>query len=148
LVGDAPPQRIAQPGNTATVFSTDSGEVVVCGEAEFRFVTLGTWRERLVVPREIPDSKPGRAAYSHRPGRTGLVALLISRSRIRLLRSADGHEYLTLSTHEDRHIEALAFSPDDRYLVAASPDRHLLVWDLEALRTRLAAVGLVEADDL
>jgi WD40 repeat protein len=148
LTGQIPPHQIAHRGNTATVFSTDSGEVVVGGEAEFRFVTLGTWRERLVVPREVTDSKPGRGAYSHHPGSAGLVALLISRSRVRLLRPADGREYLTLSTHEDRHIETLAFSPDDHYLVAASPDHHLLVWDLEALRTRLAALGLFEAGDL
>lgn len=139
LVSNEPLHRISHPGNTATAFSPDSSEVVVCGRADFRFVTMGTWRERLVVPREIPDTRPGRAAYAY--GQP-LVALLVSRSRVRLLRPENGREYLTLSTHEDRHIATLAFSPDDRYLVAASPNQRLLVWDLEALRTRLAKLGL------
>jgi serine/threonine protein kinase len=139
LAGGAPPQRIAQRGNTATVFSPDSTEVVVCGESVFRFITLGTWRERLAIPREVRDAKPGRAAYAHKDS---LVALLTSRSHIRLLRPEDGREYLTLSTHGDRHIDALLFSPDDRYLVATSPDHRLFVWDLETLRARLAGLGL------
>jgi len=49
-------------------------------EANFRFITLGTWRERLVIPREVADTKPGRAAFAHRPAAAGLVALLVSRS--------------------------------------------------------------------
>jgi WD40 repeat protein len=139
LVGDVPPHCIPHRGNTATAFSSDSSEVLVCGEVDFRFVTVGTWRERLVIQREVPDSKPGRAAYAHNDS---LVALLTSRSRIRLLRPEQGREYLTLSTHEGRHIEAFAFSPDDRFLVAAAPDHHLIIWDLEALRLRLSELGL------
>ena len=67
-----------------------------------------------------------------------------SLGRIRLIRPEDGREYLTLSSHEDRHIEALAFSPDDRYLVAAAPDHHLVVWELPALRAKLGELGLNE----
>jgi WD40 repeat protein len=131
-------------GNATVEFTPDSRYLVIGGRNGFRFLKTDTWEQRFVISRDAPDQMAGKIRFAQH---LGLAALHASRSRIRLVRWEDGKEDLTLTTPEERHLSAFTFTPDDRYLVVASPDHHLLVWDLEALNARMETLGLFEASE-
>jgi WD40 repeat protein len=134
-------RRLPHVGNATVEFTPDSRYLVIGGRREFHFLQTNTWEQRFAISRDEPDPMPGKIRFAHH---SGLAALHASRSRIRLVRWEDGQEYLTLTTPEERHLTAFAFTPDDCYFVVTSPDHHLLVWDLEALNIRIKALGLFE----
>jgi WD40 repeat protein len=137
-------RRLPHAGNATVEFTPDSRYLVIGGRNGFRFLKTDTWEQRFVISRDAPDQMAGKIRFAQH---LGLAALHASRSRIRLVRWEDGKEDLTLTTPEERHLSAFTFTPDDRYLVVASPDHHLLVWDLEALNARMETLGLFEASE-
>jgi WD40 repeat protein len=71
--------------------------------------------------------------------RDGLLA--VSSDRLSIWDTTRGEQLLDLEWHT-RPINTLAFSPDGRFLASGSEDQSAVVWDLEAHRKDLAAVGL------
>ena len=144
LTADTRARRLLHPGDTNVEFSPDSHYLVISGVSNFRFLETGTWREAKVIPRDRSDPSAGEIAFAHR---ADLAALIVSRSRIRLVDWESGREFATLSTAEERHVSTIAFAPDDRHLVAASTDHHLLVWDLVMLRAQLTELDLIDGNE-
>ena len=144
LTADTRARRLLHPGDTNVEFSPDSHYLVISGVSNFRFLETGTWREAKVIPRDRSDPSAGEIAFALR---ADLAALIVSRSRIRLVDWESGREFATLSTAEERHVSTIAFAPDDRHLVAASTDHHLLVWDLVMLRAQLTELDLIDGNE-
>lgn len=71
-----------------------------------------------------------------------LVAVAADSRQVLIAEAATGRELARLSTIDPLNPVPLAFSPDGTKLVAQSNQRTALLWDLRAIRDRLAPMGL------
>jgi hypothetical protein len=121
------------------VFSPDSRTLLTATGAEYAVWEVGTWRPRLRVVRSQSGGLPGVAAFSP-DGR--LIALARTRSTVQVVDAGTGRERATLEAPEPRNVSGLGFSPDGLHLAVAFTGPRILVWDLDALRRGLGALGL------
>jgi len=101
----------------------------------FRLWVVGSWREGPKIGGDgegadfSPDSK--------------LLAVETGRGVVRLVNPETGQEYARLEDPNQDRAGRITFSPDGTQLVVASGDHHSIhVWDLRAIRTQLATMGL------
>jgi serine/threonine protein kinase/WD40 repeat protein len=123
-------------------FSPD-GRWLVAGDAEaFRFFHVGTWEpapER-TIPRAGDDPfSVGLVAFSP-DGR--LLAVNHSHRDARLYDADTLEPVSTLAGGDALMIASLAFSADGGSLLVGRENKTLHVWDLRAVRSRLAGMGL------
>jgi WD40 repeat protein len=111
---------------------------VVGGPEEIAFHEVETWRVLHRIPRRPVGTLPPQFAFTHD---SKLCAAALPPDRVLLLDAVAGVELATLPA-TPHILSRMAFSPDDRFLAAASTDHHLLLWDLEELRHKLRDLGL------
>ena len=127
--------------HTAVIFSPDGRWLVTGSEEGYRFWKTGEWTPGLCIahgPITERRDAPSTMAFS-RDG--SMLALIDPQTVVRLVDSASGRELATLEAHNGREISSLAFSPDARWLAVADGSDSLHVWDLRAIRQRLANLG-------
>jgi serine/threonine protein kinase/WD40 repeat protein len=72
-----------------------------------------------------------------------LLAVETGQGVLRLLDPGSAHEYARLEDPNQDRASSIAFSPDGSLLAVASGDGQAIhIWDLRAIRTQLAALGL------
>jgi len=121
-------------GGTGVGFSPD-GKWLVAGNPRPRLWEVGTWRE----VRQITD-----VGYFFSPD-SKLVVVVDPSRVIRLVEIETGRTLARLASPDLCGVVGVAFSPDGARLVVTTKDRPLPavhVWNLRAIRKRLAAMGL------
>jgi eukaryotic-like serine/threonine-protein kinase len=119
-------------GLVRVAFSPD-GKWLMTKGPPCRLWAVGTWDEARRIDGEgrcfSPDSR--------------LVAVQDARMVIRLVEAATGRTLARLESPDPYQIDSAAFSPDGVRLVVSTNDGPAVhVWDLRAIRGRLAAMGL------
>ena len=123
--------RFPVGGGTAAAFSPDGKWLVVGGYRGCRMVKVGTWEER-----------PFDSCGVFCPDGT-LLAAGASPGVIRLLETATGREIARLADPNQDVPGSLTFTPDGGKLLDSSNFGSALhLWDLRAIRTQLAELGL------
>jgi hypothetical protein len=116
-------------------FSLDGHWLATVQEDEYRFWEVGTWKPVLRIARN-----GGNCPAAFAPdGRT--VAVGVTPYTLKLIDVLTGHEIATLRPPDRQDFDYTRFSPDGNYL-AVSAAGVLQVWDLRAIRRRLAVLGL------
>jgi serine/threonine protein kinase len=138
LGAEDPPVELQVAGSATVSFSPDGRLLVVGGPEEIAFHEVGTWRVLHRIPRLPVGTLPPQFAFTHD---SKLCAAALPPDRVLLLDAVAGVELATLPA-TPHILSRMAFSPDDRFLAAASTDHHLLLWDLEELRHKLRDLGL------
>jgi tetratricopeptide (TPR) repeat protein len=122
-------------------FSPDGRWLVSCSASPeapgYYFWKVGTWERGFVL--EYEGSGGWGAPVFSRDGR--LMALSISAEQVLLADPKDGRPLARLSTLQPLNATPLAFSPDGTRLAVAT-NKTVLLWDLRAVRARLAELGL------
>jgi WD40 repeat protein len=130
----------ARPGTISHVyvaFSPDGRHLALSLNGEIRCHRTSDWEVEYAVLRSEPWLA-GPVAYS--PNGIFLAATLTPRG-VALLRPADGRELAVLE-HPDREpVMGVRFSSDGSQLLVRTTGK-LLLWDLAAVRDRLAAMNL------
>jgi serine/threonine protein kinase/WD40 repeat protein len=128
-------------GNAKTAFSADSQWLGVGGAYRYRFYRTGSWTPG---PEFDHGEEVGVKPLAFHPG--GRIAAILDsrRLQIRLVDLATGRLLAQMVPPEDSITYGLTFSPDGRFLAAAQTDRRVDVWDLSAIRRRLAELDLAE----
>ncbi|MGE0378194.1 MAG: protein kinase, partial [Planctomycetaceae bacterium] len=124
-------------GSAAVTCSPDGRWIATSEEAGYcLWDAHSTTRERRA---EGPGTEiPGAFAFS--PDRA-TAALAVTAGGIRLIDVSSGEQFATLASPSPRPVEGLRFSPDGTQL-AVSVRGAVELWDLRAVRTQLAKIGL------
>lgn len=139
LHSDGAPVRLPILGSTTASFSPNGRWLVVGGSHELRLIDAGTWRVRHSIPRDPPCQLPPMEAFT---SDSRICAVVFSPGEVRLFETQAGTELVRLHPNARCLLFRPLFSPDDRFLVVASTDHQLLIWDLARLRSQLAALRL------
>ncbi|HEY2154324.1 MAG TPA: WD40 repeat domain-containing protein, partial [Isosphaeraceae bacterium] len=126
-------------GSAEVLFSPEGRRLLTASGKEYTVWKTGTWEQLLRIPRSQSGGLPGVAAFSP-DGRLLVVAR--TRSKVQLVDAETGQEQATLESPDPPNVCGLGFSPDGRLLVVTSNQPRILVWDLDAIRRGLAALGL------
>jgi WD40 repeat protein len=123
-------------GGAQVAFSPDGRWLAASGDA-IRVWEVGSWHQRW--EREGVTRSP--VAFS--PDSSMLAYGMKSNGALGLVDPETGREYAPLEDPHQHAAGRLVFSPDNTLLVCVGhPHRDPTVWDLRALRTRLAPLGL------
>jgi serine/threonine protein kinase/WD40 repeat protein len=143
LTGQAGPRDLpgqSRNGQTCFVaFSPDGQWLVTSGAESQRFWRVGTWEPGRVLPRDRTEPSGSPLAFAP-DGR--LLAVCRSQRLVQLVETTTGRELATLWPPEPAYIADLCFSPDGACLAVAHAARNVCLWDLRAVRARLAELGL------
>ena len=120
-------------------FTPDSRWLVTGASDEFCFWDVNTCKPGPRIPRQDTAEFYGNVAFSP-DGK--LIAVSISRTVVELLDAATFEPLVCLQTPKPQMISWLAFSPSSRQLAVATSTAFIQLWDLVALRGRLALLGL------
>ncbi|MGV3756458.1 MAG: protein kinase domain-containing protein [Verrucomicrobiota bacterium] len=127
------------PTTKCTVtFSPDNRWLVLGANTEYQLFEAGTWKPVRTFAREEAVVDQGYSAFSP-DGQ--LLALHATDRILRLVDPLTGKEYARLTSPDNRILKALRFSPDGRWLAAAT-EANVQLWDLKLLREELAALKL------
>jgi WD40 repeat protein/tetratricopeptide (TPR) repeat protein len=141
-------ERILRPNDTAgdlsfsIGFSPDGRWLISStssASSAFHFWRVGTWE----LGRPIVQERSGGAW--HRPAFTGdgrLMALGIAPDQVLLADATTGRELARLTTLQPVTPTPLVFSPDGTKLIASTPQKTALVWDLRRIRDQLVTMRL------
>jgi WD40 repeat protein len=120
-------------------FSPDGQQLIAGLHDEFRIWHVGRWdRHMASLPSEQSLLK-GFAAYS-RDGR--LLAMAHANRPVHLVDASSHQEIATLDTQDAFLISGICFSPSGDKLAVSTENHVVQLWDLNALRSRLAALNL------
>src|SRR5262249_51460182 len=124
--------HLAIDGMVHVHFSPD-GKWLMTTSPPCRLWTVGTWREaRQIEGHGMTFSPEGRR-----------LAVQDSSKALRLVETATGRPLARLESPDACKVVAATFSSDGSRLVVSSNDGPAVhVWDLRAIRRRLAALGL------
>jgi WD40 repeat protein len=133
------PQR---PGGCSTVaFSPDGRWLAIGLGGEYELREAGSWRLARRIERRTgnEDAAPGGMDFSP-DGR--MLAVAGGLQDVWLLDPITAEPFATLTTPDPGILTRLRFHPDGHVLAAATSGGVVHVWDLPALRSRLADLGL------
>jgi serine/threonine protein kinase/WD40 repeat protein len=138
LGSDDAPVWLPAVGSASVAFSPDNRLLAVGDSEQVRLHEVGTWRTLHAFPRRPNQPLPPSFAFT--PD-SRLCAAVLPPDRVLLVDARSGAELAVLPAGQ-HIVSRAAFSPDGRVLAAASTDHHVLLWDLEATRSRLRDLGL------
>jgi WD40 repeat protein len=137
LVLDLPTRPNENP-DSQVQFSPDGRWLATVSIPYIHLWHVGTWEEAWTLPRaSCPNQGPAAFSPDSR-----LLAVPMSPTEVRLLDTVAGKEVATLVAPGDQIIKALAFSHDGGKLAVATQSASIHLWDLRAIRVRLAEMGL------
>jgi serine/threonine protein kinase/WD40 repeat protein len=126
-------------GSADVTFSPDGRLLVTSSGTEYEVWDTRSWTLLHRFPRSQTGGLPGKAAF--RPdGR--LLALLETRTLVRLVDPATGRGLAHLEPPEPQPIVSMGFSPEGQLLTLTFDSDSIQVWDLAALRRGLAGLDL------
>ncbi|MFO0876743.1 MAG: c-type cytochrome domain-containing protein [Gemmataceae bacterium] len=124
------PRRQVPTPVTAVAYSADGKMLAAAGRGEVLVLASASGE---VVAR-IPAGQDRVTALAYAP-RSSLLAMAASTAgKGHEVRIVAGQGTPSLTLQHDDVIQALAFSPDGRYLASASYDRLIKIWDLAAAK--------------
>lgn len=126
-------------GAHAAVFSPDGRWLAGAVDREYRIWEAGSWKLRRVILGEGAEGVQHPVEFSPN-GR--MLAVVRRLDAVQLIDMHNGEELATLAAPDASTIQWVKFSPDSRRLAVITRARGLQVWDLPALRSELAAMGL------
>lgn len=123
-------------------FSPDGKWLATSAAAgEVRLWSVDSWTQPTSTALPGPDAMSGEYPLAFCPDST--ILAVGSKSGIRLIAVQTGREFAHLEDPNQETARALAFSSDGiRLIVGSNSARSLHVWDLAAIRRRLAAMDL------
>jgi signal transduction histidine kinase len=125
--------------NAVVEFSPDDRWLAVGDRSHYQLFRAGDWRERWRVPREGALLTAGPCAFSP-DGRQ--LAVAKSPQMAAILDAATGRELAELVAPRPATIQVIRWSPDGRRLVLGTGENLVQVWEVDALRSELASLGL------
>ena len=122
-------------GHAKGFFTRDGSHLVVSAPPRHVLIETGTWQ----VVRDVPGRGPSAAHVG-----VDLLARTDLENRIRLHSFQTGEHIASLEAPPGftSRVASIDFSPDARFLAAASTTQIVELWDLQTLRRELAAQGL------
>jgi WD40 repeat protein len=136
-----PVHTLPAEGSAGVAFTPDGGRLLVLeSEGAYRSYRVDGWG--LEASRRDPDAgftRGFRVAF-HPGGR--MMAHAHDRVNLRLTNPDTGAELAVLPVPESQNLAAYQFSPDGRYLAAATVRGVVQLWDVHLLRARLRELGL------
>lgn len=135
-----PVKDLAVGINCWVVFSPDGKRLLIASggnaSAQIRVWEVGTWAE-------VPIKEPLKGAAPTFSPDGKLLVVETGTGAARLLDPNTGREYARLEDPSQHRAIHFSFSPDSTKLVSATGDGHCLhIWDVGAMRRRLAEMGL------
>ena len=127
------------PDNSVVEFSPDDRWLVAGNRSYYSLFRAGDWKERWRVPRDGAVYSVGPCAFSP-DGRE--LAVAKSRQMAAILDATTGRELAQLAAPRPATIKTFRWSLDGRRLVIGTAENLIQVWELDALRKELAALGL------
>jgi WD40 repeat protein len=135
LVMDLPTTELR--GDATVAFTSDGRWLVTGNNGDYRFWQVGSWRPDRVIAME----RAGFAAMAFsRDGR--IMAIIKSPRHVQLCDVATGSELATFEAADPQHIYHLSFSADGSKLAVSCNHQVIQVWDLRAIRRKLAEINL------
>ncbi len=123
-------RRIDLPPRCAISWSPDGRQLAACGPQHFLWETA-TWQRRALPHLAANQPPAGAVAFSPlKNGASRLLALVEDNARIVLFDLTTSAIVARLESPEARSIYRLEFSPDHRWLGAATAGGAVLWWDL------------------
>ncbi len=125
--------------NSVVEFSPDDRWLAAGDRSHYRLIRVGDWREQWRMPREGALLTPGPCAFSP-DGRR--LAVAKSPQLLAILDTATGVELAELVAPRPATIQCIRWSSDGRRVVLGTGENLVQVWELDALRRELDALGL------
>ena len=132
-------KTLETPDTTSVAFSPD-GKFLVTGSAErYTFWRVGPWTEALSIPQQDQNDFVPMMAFS---GDGRLFAGTHSRRIVRLYDAATGQVLADFEPPDPHTVTGLCLSADGSSLAVCEGYESQRLWDLQAIRSRLAPLGL------
>lgn len=135
-------RSVPVPAQTWAEFSPDGRYAILLDATTLKFYQTETWECVRQIPLEVGAGTPPAFSFT---ADGQMFAVAYNRQDVRLHDTASGRELATLSPPDPVPItggSGLAFSSNARWLIAARNDGDLVAWELPAIRTELAKLGL------
>jgi serine/threonine protein kinase/WD40 repeat protein len=126
-------------GYAHAAFSPNGKWLVTGGSGEYCFWEVGSWTKGVSVRRD--EMFAGAAPLAFSP-QGNVLALTASWQRVRLVEAATGRTLAVLKAPDSAPISWLTFNADGNRLAVVRKDREVQIWNLEAVRLRLAELQL------
>jgi serine/threonine protein kinase/WD40 repeat protein/Tfp pilus assembly protein PilF len=137
LSGDHHPQPVHTiPCGAAEVAFSPDGRWLVVGD-ENRFYKVGSWE-----PAEVIRGKRANGSIAFADDAPVMAVPYDDRRQVGLLDPETGRELAVLAADNAQMIDRMALSADGGRLAVARSDNTVQLWDLRAVRRRLADLGL------
>jgi serine/threonine protein kinase/WD40 repeat protein len=131
-------RRLTTHGSSIPIFSPDNQWIVTNSGDGVRFWEVGSWRPSYAFPAST--STGSAVAFT---ADSQMAAIARGGQGLLLVDMRSGEPIATLETNARRpRIESLCFTPNGQTIVAAAGERGVYVWDLRAIRERLAELDL------
>lgn len=121
------------------VFSPDGRHLLAVGTRTWGMVEVGSWKLLWNRPRAPLMESVGAGAFS---GDGSMLAYTHTVDSVAIVEPATGEHIANLSSPTTIPIGGVRFSRDGRTLVAPAAQGRIHVWDMTALRSDLAKLGL------
>jgi WD40 repeat protein len=131
-------KRFSAGYSAYALFSSDDKWFTIGDTEQFRTWDTGSWELAYSVPRELS----GHYAYCSFSPDGKLLALALSRDKVRLVEADTGRELATLEGPDSLDIEWITFNRDGTRLAVVDGAGAIQLWDLCAIRQQLASMNL------